>query len=132
MKNSKQCTVIPGAITLEDIPKINSIICTLEADPKCQVFLTPVNCEEEGLLDYLQIVSTPMDISTIRAKLKNSNYSSAQEVINDLMLIWRNCKIYNIEGSDIYKCAEHMEKLAKKTIEKFYKVKFPKQSSKYI
>lgn len=130
MKISKPTTVIPGAITTEDIPKINQILETISSDPNSIIFLHPVDYIAEGLYDYLSIVKTPMDLSTIKSKLKSSKYSSAQEVINDIMLIWRNCKIYNIEGSDIYKCAEYMEKLSKKIIEKFYKVKFQKQASK--
>jgi len=119
--------IIPGAITEEDIPKINQIISTLENDPNCQIFLLPVDYISLGLTDYLQIVKTPMDISTVKSKISSMNYNSVQEVINDLMQIWKNCKNYNIEGSDIYNIAVYMEKIAKKVIEKYYKVKFPKQ-----
>jgi hypothetical protein len=53
--------------------------------------------------------------------LKNNKYSNLQEALNDIQLIWDNCKLYNIEGSDIYKMAVHCEKLVKKTIEKLFK-----------
>lgn len=130
MKKIKSCTVIPGAITSEDIPKINDILKNISMDPNSLIFQHPVDYEAEGLLDYPTVVKYPMDLSTVRNKLVNSIYTSAQEVIDDIMLIWKNCKIYNIEDSDIYRCAEYMEKLAKKNIEKYYKVKFLKQNSK--
>jgi hypothetical protein len=123
--------VIPGAITNEDTPKIKQILDNLSKDHNCQIFLEPVDYKGLGLTDYLTIVKTPMDISTITTKLIHCKYSSVQEVINDIMLIWKNCKNYNIEGSEIHNIAIYMEKLAKKEIEKFYKVKFPKQESKH-
>ena len=33
-------------------------------------------------------------------------------------MIWDNCKTYNIQGSEIYSFAEHMEKVTKKVINK--------------
>jgi hypothetical protein len=40
-----------------------------------------------------------MDMSTIKKKLNNSKYNTLQEVIDDIQLIWDNCRLYNIEGS---------------------------------
>lgn len=34
-------------------------------------------------------------------------------------MIWDNCKTYNMAGSEIYKLAEYMEKLSKRTIQRF-------------
>ena len=42
-----------------------------------------------------------------------------EDVFNDVQLIWDNCKTYNMAGSEIYKLAEYMEKLSKRTIQKF-------------
>ena len=127
----KECNlIIPGVITDDDIPKINHILESLELEPKCYIFLQPVDYIGLGLTDYLTIVKTPMDISTVKKNLKENKYCSVQEVINDIMLIWKNCKNYNIEGSEIHDIAIYMEKQAKKIIEKYYKVKFPKQESK--
>jgi hypothetical protein len=40
-----------------------------------------------------------MDISTVKKKLKGNKYSTLTEAINDLMLIWENCRTYNQIGS---------------------------------
>ena len=32
----------------------------------------------------------------------------------DLNLIWSNCKLYNVSGSEIYRLAESMERKCKK------------------
>ena len=50
-----------------------------------------------------------MDLSTIKKQLKKSFYKKISEVVEDINLIWSNCKTYNIEGSDIYNSAVYME-----------------------
>jgi len=40
-----------------------------------------------------------MDIITVKKKLMNSKYTVLQEVIDDIQLIWDNCRTYNQEGS---------------------------------
>ncbi len=67
-----------------------------------------------------------MDISTCAKKLKNGKYQFIEECINDIQLIWDNCKHYNAFGSWIYNLAVKLEKLTKKLIEKdLAKYKFP-------
>ena len=51
-----------------------------------------------GLIDYLLVVKTPMDLLTVKTKLIANEYDYIEEVINDLQLIWDNCKLYNQEG----------------------------------
>ena len=75
---------------------------------------------ELGLLDYPQIVKKPMDFSTIKKTLlKGGKYETYEDVFAEVQLIWDNCKTYNMAGSDIYKLAEYMEKLSKRSIQKF-------------
>ena len=68
-------------------------------------------------MDYPEIVKRPMDFSTIKDELlKGTKYVIFEDVFNDIQLIWDNCKTYNMAGSEIYKLAEYMEKLTKRTI----------------
>lgn len=69
---------------------------------------------EMGLLDYPQIVKNPMDLGTIKENIMSGKYSTYEEVFNDIQLIWDNCKLYNMLGSEIYKVCEKMEKTAKR------------------
>lgn len=48
--------------------KLKSLIDSIEADPKAYDFLTPVDHVALGLVNYLQIISTPMDVSTVKVK----------------------------------------------------------------
>ena len=52
-----------------------------------------------GLLDYPQIIKKPMDLDTVKKNLKNNKYKLVEDVLNDMQLIWDNCKTYNAEGS---------------------------------
>lgn len=53
------------------------------------------------LLDYPTIIKNPMDLGTVKKKLKSGKYKTATEFQDDIQLIWDNCKRYNQEGSVI-------------------------------
>ena len=40
-----------------------------------------------------------MDLGTIKAKLDDGRYLYVEDMIDDIQLIWDNCKIYNLAGS---------------------------------
>lgn len=50
-----------------------------------------------------------MDLSSARAKLAAGDYSSKQDFIDDIHLITENCKLYNVDGSDVYRMCEAFE-----------------------
>ncbi|KAF2166132.1 hypothetical protein M409DRAFT_66659 [Zasmidium cellare ATCC 36951] len=58
-----------------------------------QPFLQRVSKREAP--DYFQIIKTPMDIGTMIKKLKQFNYKSKKDFVDDLNLIWANCLKYN-------------------------------------
>jgi len=52
-----------------------------------------------GLLDYLDIIKTPMDLGTVKKNLKANKYKFVEDAIVDIQLVWENCKTYNAQGS---------------------------------
>lgn len=50
-----------------------------------------------ALHDYLDVVKRPMDLGTIQTKLKDKEkkYKTVEHVLNDIQLVWDNCKLYN-------------------------------------
>lgn len=40
-----------------------------------------------------------MDLSTINRKLREMRYRMVEEVIDDIQLIWDNCRVYNPKGT---------------------------------
>lgn len=52
-----------------------------------------------GLNDYPDIVKQPMDLGTVAKKLQGSKYRTVEECLDDIQLIWDNCKTYNAFNS---------------------------------
>ena len=48
--------------------------------------------------DYYTIIKHPMDMSKIKKKLENHEYTCSQECIDDFRLIFNNCITYNKPG----------------------------------
>lgn len=57
-------------IKKEDHPKLLNLLQQLEKEPNAAPFIEPVDWKALDLQDYPKIVKKPMDISTIREKLK--------------------------------------------------------------
>merc|ERR1712020_157484 len=59
--------------------------------------------------DYYDVISKPMDMTLIRQKMREDEYQSADALVDDVKLMFNNCKTYNVEGSDIYNNAITLE-----------------------
>lgn len=64
-------------------------------------FLRPVTRSE--VPDYHKVIKSPMDLAKIKSNLNMGKYSSNYDFINDLQLMFTNCDLYNINGSEIYR-----------------------------
>ncbi len=63
--------------------------------------MKPVDVEGLGLHDYHDIISHPMDLSTIKSKLESGSYQNKNEFAADMRLMFDNCYKYNGEASDV-------------------------------
>lgn len=61
-----------------------------------EIFTEPVDIDE--VPDYLSVVTTPMDLSTIRMKLRDGSYPTLDDMENDFNLMVQNCLAYNNKG----------------------------------
>jgi len=61
--------------------------------------------------DYYDIITEPMDMNMIDAKIKNMSYQTEEELLADCKLMFSNCRLYNEEGSAIYEDANVLEKV---------------------
>ena len=52
-----------------------------------------------------------MDLGTVKKSIKIGKYKKVEECLDDLQLIWDNCKLYNSEGCWIYELAVQLEHL---------------------
>lgn len=60
--------------------------------------------------DYHLCVRNPMDLGTVKSRLNDMQYTSNQEVVNDIRLVFSNCYSYNMEDTEEYGCAVRLEK----------------------
>lgn len=86
------------SLSKEDEEKIYTFLDNLKERNEIIDFLIPVletditvRCKNS----YKKRIKKPMDIKTITEKLVKKEYKTAQEAIDDIMLIWDNCKIFN-------------------------------------
>ncbi|ORX50347.1 Bromodomain-domain-containing protein [Piromyces finnis] len=74
-------------------------------------FLQPVDPIALGVPDYYTVITNPMDLSTLRKKLENGEYESADQFETDCRLIFSNCYIYNHPDSEVYKMGQRLEEV---------------------
>ncbi|XP_040915097.1 bromodomain-containing protein 3-like isoform X2 [Toxotes jaculatrix] len=74
-------------------------------------FYQPVDAVALGLPDYHTIITSPMDLGTIKKRLENNYYWSASECMQDFNTMFTNCYIYNKPTDDIVLMALALEKI---------------------
>nr|XP_054770228.1 bromodomain-containing protein 3-like isoform X1 [Lytechinus pictus]XP_054770229.1 bromodomain-containing protein 3-like isoform X1 [Lytechinus pictus]XP_054770230.1 bromodomain-containing protein 3-like isoform X1 [Lytechinus pictus] len=81
-------------------------------------FFKPVDAEVLGLHDYHEIIKTPMDMGTVKVKLENRDYKTANDFAADVRLIFTNCYKYNPPDHDVVGMARKLQNV--------FEVKFAK------
>ncbi|EKX38026.1 hypothetical protein GUITHDRAFT_115789 [Guillardia theta CCMP2712] len=101
-----------------------SIVTELMKHDLAGPFSRPVDPEKDEAPTYYAVIETPMDLGTIMQKYKEMllmliltmmeiflllmmmEYSNAQEMREDVALVWWNCKQYNGEGNFLMQSAK--------------------------
>ena len=108
-------------ITEEDLKKLQEILDKIINDKNASEFKAPVDYVELGLFDYPNIITHPMDLGTCKKKLLNGEYKLFQDFMDDVNLIWENCRLYNQAGSSIVKMADALDKKMHSLMNKQFK-----------
>jgi len=96
--------------------KLSDIINHLWERPESSEFRQPVDYVALKLNDYPIIIKKPMDLAKVKKNLKGGNYKSVEDCLEDIQLIWTNCKTYNADFSKIFKLASKLESVTKKLV----------------
>lgn len=72
------------------------------------IFNSPVDPIALGLPDYERIVTKPMDLGTIKAKLHALVYSCRDDVAEDIRLVFRNAILYNPPNHFVHQAARNI------------------------
>ncbi|KAI6105548.1 hypothetical protein F5141DRAFT_1124424 [Pisolithus sp. B1] len=70
------------------------------------IFHNPIKSSEAP--DYHEIIKRPMDLKTIKGRVKDGIITNSLEFQRDVYLMFANAMMYNRPGSDIYQMAEEM------------------------
>lgn len=73
--------------------KCRQVLDIVWDNPDSEPFKEPVDTLENT--DYLQIVSSPMDLRTVKEELIGGNYESQSQFIKDMRMIFSNSRKYN-------------------------------------
>ncbi|XP_030476905.1 transcription factor GTE8-like [Syzygium oleosum] len=85
------------------------------------VFNKPVDVKSLNIPDYFDVIKQPMDLGTIKGKLRSGAYSSPLEFFTDVRLTFSNAMTYNPPSNDVHLMADALNKffeVRRKTIEK--------------
>lgn len=93
------------AFKLEELRQ--ALMPTLEKlfrlDPESLPFRQPVDAQALGIPDYFEIVTRPIDLSTIKMKLDRGEYKDPWEYVDDVWLMFENAWLYNRKNSRVYR-----------------------------
>ena len=78
-----------------------SLVSSLRSHGVSHVFRTPVDPIKLGIPQYAQIITRPMDLSTVNTKLQNEEYATVRELLADINLIWENAITFNGRDSSV-------------------------------
>uniref|UniRef100_A0A672NX68 Bromodomain adjacent to zinc finger domain 2B n=2 Tax=Sinocyclocheilus grahami TaxID=75366 RepID=A0A672NX68_SINGR len=90
----------------KDLTMCRILLAELESHQDAGPFLTPVN--PKSVPGYRKIIKKPMDLSTIRDKLTNSQYLNLETFIIDVNLVFDNCEKFNEDNSVIGRAGHTM------------------------
>eukprot|EP00803_Ostreobium_quekettii_P000090 evm.model.scf_255EXC.3 EVM.evm.TU.scf_255EXC.3 scf_255EXC:37263-38102(+) len=91
------------------------VIDKLQQQDKSEIFKEPVT--EDVAPGYFDVISTPMDFTTIRAKLAAGGFTSWGRLEADLMVMFENALTYNGPSTVYYKQAKTLMQVAKKLLD---------------
>ncbi|RAL02168.1 bromodomain-containing protein [Aspergillus ibericus CBS 121593] len=88
--------------------ELRRFLSQIQAHKQAWPFVSPVNKDE--VPDYYKVIETPMDLSTMEERLEKDAYSTPKDLVNDLKLIFSNCRQYNDATTVYAKCAMKLER----------------------
>jgi len=116
----------------EDLAFIKKkVLPALFSHPYILPFRSPVNAKAEGIYpDYFKVVTKPMDLRTVKARLENGWYWDMAQCTADINQVWYNAKVYNPPEHTIYKWAVTMSSVTNAWMQKAPKVAAMSDSNK--
>jgi len=102
----------PPQITEDELSNLQQtfreVLIKVREHPSSWPFLTPVDKRE--VPDYYDIIKDPIDLETVAKRVEGGNYYITKELFqSDLKRMCDNCRIYNSQETEYFKCANDIE-----------------------
>lgn len=88
-----------------------NILKTLMTHPSGWPFLVPVDPIQYNIPDYFTIITKPMDLGTVKAKLDGNMYFDVDEFAADVRLTFANAMKYNPPNNDFHLMAKRLDNI---------------------
>lgn len=59
-----------------------------------------------GYKDYYELIEQPIDLQMIASRARKGGYRTMKEFESDVLLLFDNARLYNMEGSIVYQVRE--------------------------
>jgi hypothetical protein len=119
-EKQRQTSTAPNAkpfkAPTEIMAKCAAILQSLKRNSLAEPFLYPVDPKSMGVPSFYTLVKEPMDLSTVEKKLKNNDYLNSSQFVSDVRKIWKNALTSNVQGSDIFRRAQEMNRLFEEAV----------------
>jgi len=87
---------------------LEEVLEKIKEHPSSWPFLIPVDRKE--VPDYYEVIKDPIDLTLVEKRIKARNYYITKEIfLADLKRMCDNCRIYNREDTEYYKCANDIQ-----------------------
>ncbi|OAC99835.1 hypothetical protein MUCCIDRAFT_147175, partial [Mucor lusitanicus CBS 277.49] len=93
-----------------------AIIRNLKRHRDAAPFLKPVDYIKLNVPDYPTIITQPMDLELVEKKLGGSEYTTVDDFISDVRLIFHNCFKYNGPEAMISVLCQNVESAFEKSL----------------
>lgn len=100
--------------------KCRDVLKSLISRPHAVAFRQPVDPVALCIPTYPLIVKNPMDLGTIREKLRSSGYPNILEFVQDVRLTFNNAKLFNPPGHVVHIQADLLSKEFEKAMEQSF------------
>lgn len=116
--------------------EIDSLMIKLKKHQYSQLFLQPIEEVIAQFYNYTEVIEKPIDLIKINQKFEERVYQNPEELKDDLMTMFSNCKTFNDKSLWAHKWAEAMENFFlreyKKSLSKIEKFKHAPQKEEKI
>lgn len=108
-----------GVADREHLPvkeQCEGLVAQLMNHPSAYPFNAPVDAKALNIPDYYKVVTRPMDLGSVKAGIRNLDYTTVQQFVDDVRQVWANANAYNPPRHPITAMATTLSSLFEKEL----------------